>query len=130
MRCVIKSCKSTNVMPSKPSFFKFSTVNQPRKRQLWIEIVRKVNKNPSWMPKKSSKICGLHFVSGKHSPRSYEKDYVPTIFGPEDDVEVQVDENNGRSQADSGNDLSISSAESSNSSSDSLSAVVCFINMY
>ena len=80
-RCSVPGCSSTCDSIPKVSFFSFPLKNL-EKRLLWIAILNKKNKDGTdWQPSKtnSSRICSLHFVSGKHSPTRGDIDYTPTL---------------------------------------------------
>ena len=46
-----------------------------KKRRAWIRAIRRKN----WAPNKHSRICSLHFISGRPSKGPNNLDYVPTI---------------------------------------------------
>ena len=48
----------------------------PSRRDAWVRAVRREN----WTPSEHSRICKLHFISGKPSPFPNNPDYVPLKF--------------------------------------------------
>ena len=54
--------------------FRFPT--DPSRRDAWVRAVRREN----WTPSEHSRICKLHFISGKPSPFPNNPDYVPSKF--------------------------------------------------
>ena len=92
-KCAIKGCLSRDGHVQResancPKFFNFPAQSRnPEKRRRWVEVVQRINEDSNWMPKKSSFICHLHFISGKHSMTRADPDYVPSRFGA--DAQVQ-----------------------------------------
>ena len=79
-RCCVKGCYSTYEDVPKPSFYRFPQLNIEQ-RKLWIKAVGKKKIDGSnWTPLFTSRVCSVHFVTGKHNPTRGHIDYVPTIF--------------------------------------------------
>ncbi|XP_064467623.1 uncharacterized protein LOC135378506 [Ornithodoros turicata] len=58
-----------------------SRPHEVERRQKWILAVRRIGEDGKpWEPSKNSRICSLHFVSGKPSNIESSPAYVPTIF--------------------------------------------------
>ena len=55
------------------------SVNTKRSR-LWILAIRKHGYGKNWMPTKTTRICGCHFLGGKPSTQETDVNFVPTIF--------------------------------------------------
>ncbi len=79
--CSVVNChRNTKADNDKVRFFKFPA-NNPEKRQLWIQALKRVNPDGSpWQPTASSRVCSDHFISGNHSPTRTDPDYKPTKF--------------------------------------------------
>ena len=62
VHCVVVGC--TNYFGKKPGlrFFRFPSERCSEKRAKWIAAVRRER----WIPGKSARICGAHFVSGQY----------------------------------------------------------------
>ncbi len=79
--CSVVNChRNTKAHNDKVRFFKFPS-NNPEKRQLWIQALKRVNPDGTpWQPTESSRVCSDHFISGNHSPTRTDPDYKPTKF--------------------------------------------------
>ncbi|KAH7980180.1 hypothetical protein HPB49_013667 [Dermacentor silvarum] len=55
-------------------FFRFPKENTRRKA--WVQAVRR----EKWQPSDSSRICGLHFITGAPSPFPNHPDWAPNVF--------------------------------------------------
>ena len=62
------------------------SVARKKKRRAWIRAIRREN----WVPNKHSRICGLHFISGRPSRDPNNPDYIPTIFSFSNSKENQL----------------------------------------
>ena len=81
-RCCVVGCYSTYQSIPKPSFYRFPQLNIEQ-RKLWIKAVNKKKADGigrNWTPLFTTRICSVHFVTGKHSPTRGHVDYVPSIF--------------------------------------------------
>jgi len=54
--------------------YRFPT--DPSRKDAWVRAIRQEN----WTPSEHSRVCQLHFISGKPSPFSNNPDYVPSKF--------------------------------------------------
>ena len=54
----------------------FCFLTDPSQRDAWVRGVRR----ETWTPSEHSRICKLHFISGKPSPFPNNPDYVPPKF--------------------------------------------------
>lgn len=76
--CVVPGCHTTNKMNIQ--MFTFPSKNMEQ-RQLWVKALDRRNPDGSlYEPSPSTRICALHFVSGKKSLTRYDVNYAPTIF--------------------------------------------------
>ena len=48
----------------------------PQRLAAWIQAIRR----DKWQPTEHSRLCGLHFISGKPSHNEKHPDYIPTVF--------------------------------------------------
>ena len=77
-KCVILDCKSRVLTSPNLSFFNIPKDNGSKKRQCWIDAIRK-SRGPVWEPKAGNKVCSLHFKSGNHSHTQKEDDFAPNL---------------------------------------------------
>jgi hypothetical protein len=79
--CCVVGCNSAYPRDKeKVQFFCFSKKNLEQ-RKLWVKAINRVNEDgTNWIPKVYTRVCSLHFVTGKPSPTQNHPDYSPSIF--------------------------------------------------
>lgn len=72
--CCAVGCTKRAAKGSGVGFFRFPKENTRRKA--WVQAVRR----EKWQPSDSSRICGLHFITGAPSPFPNHPDWAPNVF--------------------------------------------------
>ncbi|XP_049515775.1 uncharacterized protein LOC125941939 [Dermacentor silvarum] len=72
--CCAVGCTKSAAKGSGVGFFRFPKENTRRKA--WVQAVRR----EKWQPSDSSRICGLHFITGAPSPFPNHPDWAPNVF--------------------------------------------------
>ncbi|XP_064457319.1 peroxynitrite isomerase THAP4-like isoform X5 [Ornithodoros turicata] len=82
-QCCVVRCRNMKGISAGVRFFRFPLEKRHRrKRELWIAAIgRKKKDGSAWMPTKSSRVCGVHFLKGEPSSVPSDPDYVPNVFG-------------------------------------------------
>ncbi|XP_014218213.1 uncharacterized protein LOC106646648 [Copidosoma floridanum] len=90
--CPTKKISVVNGGPIKCYYFPSENIEHRReRRRVWIEIVKKQCEYDSdWQPKKTHRICSLHFVGGLKSEHPYHPGYNPTIFPGKTTVKTEI----------------------------------------
>ena len=75
-------------------FFRVTRKRFPHQTQAWLKALNKKNPDGTpWTPNTNSRICSLHFVSGKPSPDSSNCSYAPTLYLNNDTLNFTSEDN-------------------------------------
>ncbi|KAJ8261920.1 hypothetical protein GJAV_G00159990 [Gymnothorax javanicus] len=72
--CVASGCHQKSKRGSYVKFYSFP--RDPVRRNRWISAVRRAG----WTPASHSKLCSMHFITGRRSDDPLSPDYVPSWF--------------------------------------------------
>ncbi|KAL1421949.1 hypothetical protein MTO96_003941 [Rhipicephalus appendiculatus] len=72
--CCAVGCTKRATKGSGTGFFRFP--KEINRRQAWVQAVRRER----WKPSDSTRICGLHFITGAPSPFPGHPDWAPSVF--------------------------------------------------